>query len=101
MNSTNSTNITTILPNLIKSFDIMFIILITVISIGVFCFISCCIFVIIAKIIKLIIVYLYYYNNCIQDNKESNIKNIYDVFFGSLSLPVLTDVVVVNIENTS
>jgi hypothetical protein len=101
MNLSNSTNITIIQPNLDKSFDIMFIILITVISIGALCFIGCCIVVIIANIIKLFILYLYSYNNHIQDEKKTNVKYIYDVLFGSLSLPVLTDVVIVNIDNNS
>jgi len=97
----NSTNITTFQPIINKLNDIPFVIFIAGICIAVFCCVSCYVFIIITRFIKLLLLYLCYYNNRNQENKDSKIKYIYDIFFGSLSLPVLTDIVVIHIPNNT
>lgn len=97
----NLTNITTFEPSINKSFDIIFIIFITIISLCILCCLSCYLLLIIIHFIKFILLYLCYYNYHTQENKNSKIKHFYDIIFGSLSLPVLTDVVIVNIPNNN
>jgi len=91
----NFTNMTIPINSSNNTISIMFIILIVLISIGLGCC-SICYLIFCAIHIMNVFTYVLPYN---IRNLNPRIKYIYDILFGTVSTPILTDIITYKIDN--
>jgi hypothetical protein len=93
MNNTTFNN--TIIKSNQLGNNILLLLFIGIMIFIISCYIILCIFIIIKKFIAYCINYDYYYNN----NNKNNITYIYDILFGSVSTPIIINVITTKIDN--
>jgi hypothetical protein len=94
----NYSNFNSTIINKNKPLDLIFIIFISVLSISLGCLICCYFIICLINIIRFI-TFIFTTDFNYRENKNPRCKFIYDILFGSLSLPVITEIITTDIDN--